>query len=129
MVISTEGLLATAATVTAILIIIGAAGKFYRIARKVEKAIGEDKDGRSVSERLGRVEHQVFPNGGGSLSDQVKEVKEAIAGVQAKTDTIEHLLNTLVQNERTRQQYEVMGTPPPRTVRTPAAKKTKPTTK
>lgn len=68
----------------------------YKFAKRLESAIGTDSEGRSLSERLVRVEHQVFPNGGGSLSDQVESVHRTLIALDAKTDMIESML--LVQN-------------------------------
>jgi len=68
----------------------------YNFIKKIEKVIGEDKEGRSISERISRVEHQVFPNNGSSLSDQVENVKQTVAAIEAKTETIEKLLQILI---------------------------------
>lgn len=68
----------------------------YKFAKRLESAIGTDGEGRSLSERLVRVEHQVFPNGGGSLSDQVESVHRTLIALDAKTDMIESML--LAQN-------------------------------
>lgn len=68
----------------------------YKFAKRLESAIGTDSEGRSLSERLVRVEHQVFPNGGGSLSDQVESVHRTLIALDAKTDMIESML--LAQN-------------------------------
>jgi hypothetical protein len=47
----------------------------YRIARRVEQAIGTDSKGRTISERLDRVEHQLWENGGSSLADRVNKIQ------------------------------------------------------
>lgn len=87
-----------AALITSVGVILLAVKKIYGFARRIEKAIGEDKHGRSISERLGAVEHQVFPNGGGSLSDQITELTLTVNAMVAKTETIETMLNTLTAN-------------------------------
>ena len=58
----------------------------YRIARRVDDAIGRDAQGRTLSERLERVEHQLWENGGSSLADRVNRI-EATAG-QTHTETV-----------------------------------------
>lgn len=62
-----------AATITAIGVIIGGVVATYRVARKISDSIGLDSQGRTLSERLDRVEHQLWPNGGSSLADQVHQ--------------------------------------------------------
>lgn len=86
----------TAGALTAFAVILGTARVLYNFIKKIEKVIGEDKEGRSITERLGRVEHQVFPNGGGSLSDQVDAVSKDVTEVKAKTEVIENLLYALL---------------------------------
>jgi hypothetical protein len=36
--------------------------------------LGVDRKGRTISERLERVEYQLFPNGGNSLVDRVNQI-------------------------------------------------------
>jgi len=88
--------LTVAGIVGALATIFGGFRWIYKTANRIENNLGVDKDGRSVAERMARVEHQVFPNGGGSLSDQVKEVAEAVIEIKAKTDIIEQLLMNMV---------------------------------
>ena len=46
----------------------------YKIASRVEAAIGTDEKGRTVSDRMERVEYQLWENGGESLADRVNEI-------------------------------------------------------
>jgi hypothetical protein len=55
--------------------IIAAVVAVYRIARRVEQAIGTDSRGRTISERLDRVEYQLWENGGSSLADRVNRIQ------------------------------------------------------
>ena len=50
----------------------------YKIARRIEQAVGVDDKGRTLSERVGRIEYQLWENGGESLKDQVNAM-EALA--------------------------------------------------
>jgi hypothetical protein len=52
-------------------VISGALYSIHRVATKIEKVIGTDVAGRTIMERMTRVEYQLWPNGGGSLADQV----------------------------------------------------------
>lgn len=91
-----EVILTVAGVLGALATIFGTFRWIYKTANRIENNLGVDKDGRSVAERMARVEHQVFPNGGGSLSDQVKEVADAVIEIKAKTDIIEQLLIKMV---------------------------------
>jgi hypothetical protein len=55
----------------------------YRIAKRLENAIGVDKDGRTISDRMSRVEHQLWPNGGSSMADRVNEAAKTASENQA----------------------------------------------
>jgi hypothetical protein len=52
----------------------GAVYKVYKIAKRIDDALGLDKQGRTVTDRLGRIEHQLFPNGGSSLTDKINQI-------------------------------------------------------
>jgi hypothetical protein len=47
----------------------------YKIARRIEQAVGVDGKGRTLSERVGRIEYQLWENGGESLKDQVNAME------------------------------------------------------
>lgn len=47
----------------------------YKIARRIEQAVGVDDKGRTLSERVGRIEYQLWENGGESLKDQVNAME------------------------------------------------------
>jgi hypothetical protein len=94
----TQIVISVAAFITAIGVIAMAANKIYGFARRIEKAIGEDSKGRSISDRLAKVEYQVFPNGGGSLSDQISELSTAVTTLVAKTETIENMMTGITAN-------------------------------
>ena len=77
--------------------IVAAVVAVYRIARRVEQAIGTDSKGRTISERLDRVEHQLWENGGGSLKDQVNDLQKCQTEMNAKMGVIEGLLLAMVE--------------------------------
>jgi hypothetical protein len=89
-----ELVLSLAGLLTAITVIIGALVAIYRLARKIEGAIGVDKNGRTISERLDRVEHQLWENGGASLADRVNRIETHTTVTSAKTDVIEKILTS-----------------------------------
>lgn len=76
----------------------------YRIAKRLENAIGVDKDGRTISDRMSRVEHQLWPNGGSSMADRVNaiekttsETQDTAITTQAEVRLIRDILVSLVE--------------------------------
>jgi hypothetical protein len=89
---------------TTIMLVIGtitAVGAFmfsiYKIAKRVDQAIGVDAQGKTLSERMSRVEHQLWENGGSSLKDQVNDVQRCQTEMNAKMGVIEGLLLAMVE--------------------------------
>jgi hypothetical protein len=70
-----ELILTTAAVITALGVIAGSLFAIYRVARRIGDTIGVDKNGRTISDRLDRVEHQLWENGGSSLADRVNTIE------------------------------------------------------
>lgn len=89
-----ELILTTAAVITAIGIIVGGIVAIYRLARRISDSIGLDKDGRTLSERLSRVEHQLWENGGSSLADRVNIIEGHTIKTAAEINIIKELLLT-----------------------------------
>lgn len=85
-----------AALVAGIAVIIGGIIAVYKIAKRVEGAIGVDENGRTVSERLTKVEHQLWPNGGDSLADQVKDLDTCAKNTSTQVELIRDLLIGMV---------------------------------
>jgi hypothetical protein len=83
-----EIVLSTAAIITATGIILGALIAIYRIARRIGDAIGVDKNGRTLADRLDRVEHQLWENGGSSLADRVNSIETHAIKTSAEIDLI-----------------------------------------
>lgn len=81
------------AGIVAVTTIGGALFAVYRVARRVESAIGVDENGRSIAERMDRVEHQLWPNGGGSLMDKVSDTSTAVIELQAEQRIVKELLS------------------------------------
>ncbi len=74
--------------------------RVYKIARRIDDALGVDKEGRTISDRLQRVEHQLFPNGGGSLSDKITRVESEQRVMKGKLDTVETIVNSLLRENK-----------------------------
>lgn len=86
-----ELLLAIAASVTAFGVLIGAIVAIYRVAKRISDALGLDREGRSISERMERVEHQLWENGGSSLADRVNNIERHIVKVSTEIEFIKDL--------------------------------------
>lgn len=89
---------ATIATVTGI----GAfALSMYKVAKRIESAIGVDEKGRTLSERMDKVEYQLWENGGSSLADRVNRVdansKEAASEVRLIKSEVSFIKDVMLQ--------------------------------
>ena len=71
--------------------------KIYKIAKRVEGSVGVDAQGRTLSERMSRVEHQLWPNGGDSLADQVHEIEKCSRDTSVEVRLIRDLLVSIVE--------------------------------
>jgi hypothetical protein len=92
-----EPILAAAAIIVALGVIIGAIYKVYKIAHRIDAALGVDAKGRTVAERLGRVEHQLWPNGGSSLPDRIGRLEAAQEAQTGEIRVVRDLLTALVE--------------------------------
>ena len=63
-----------AASIGGATVLFGFIYSVYKVIRRVESAIGTDEKGRTVSERMERVEYQLWENGGSSLADRVNTI-------------------------------------------------------
>jgi hypothetical protein len=88
---TTEFLLAVAGTTTALTIVLGAIYSIYRIAKRIGDALGVDREGRTISDRLDRVEHQLWENGGSSLADRVNNIELHVVKVSAEVELIKDI--------------------------------------
>lgn len=84
----------TAAVITALGVVFGALYSIYKLAARIGAAIGVDKEGRTLADRLSRVEHQLWPNGGSSLADRVHIIEEHTTNTNAKLEIIEKVLTS-----------------------------------
>jgi hypothetical protein len=48
----------------------------YKVVHRIDAAIGVDDKGRTISDRMDRVEYQLWENGGESLKDQVNKIEK-----------------------------------------------------
>jgi hypothetical protein len=72
----------------------------YKIAKRVDQAIGVDTDGKTLSDRMSRVEHQLWENGGDSLKDQVNSIASSQIEIRAEMGIIKDLLIVNVEKPK-----------------------------
>lgn len=109
-----ELILQIAAAVTAITIIVTGVVKLYKLIKKLDKTLGVDQEGQTaverlekkldghsedVTRRLTRVEHQLFPNGGGSLVDKVNQVDRQVVEIAGQNEIVVGLLNSIINKK------------------------------
>ena len=82
-------------------------GVGYATVRKFERILGKDEKGRTIADRLDRVEHQIFPNGGSSIPDKVKcltdnqsEIKQNIKELDGKVEVIHDVLVAYIADKK-----------------------------
>lgn len=99
-----DAILTISAVVAAIGAAIGIIWKLTALIRRLESVLATDKNGdtaitrtadavQKIDSRVGRIEYQLYPNGGGSLSDKVHGINERMAGVEGA-------LNILVERAK-----------------------------
>ncbi len=88
---TSEFLMALAATITAFSVLIGAFFAIYKVAKRIGDALGVDREGRTIADRLDRVEHQLWENGGSSLADRVNNIEMHIVKVSAEVELIKDI--------------------------------------
>jgi hypothetical protein len=71
--------------------------RVYKIARRIDDALGVDSEGRTISDRLSRVEHQLFPNGGSSLTDKINRIEFEQRTMQGKLDALEVVIQSVLK--------------------------------
>jgi hypothetical protein len=87
-----QAVMTAAGIMTAIGVIIAGLYKLYQLFRKLDDAIGEDKNGHTLSDRLERVERQLWENGGSSLADRVNRIETLTIETSAQVSIIKDYL-------------------------------------
>ena len=98
----TEGVLLAGAIVAALTAIGIFAHRIYKIAKRIDGALGIDREGRTISDRLQRVEHQLFPNGGSSLTDKINRIEHEQKEMKGEISAFKEVLNILMKREESR---------------------------
>jgi hypothetical protein len=88
---TTELVMAITASITAFGVVAGIVVAIYRVAKRIGDAVGVDSQGRTLSDRLERVEHQLWENGGSSLADRVNNIEVHVVKVSTEIEFIKDL--------------------------------------
>lgn len=86
-----ELVMAITASISAFGVLAGVVVAVYRVARKINDAVGVDSQGRTLADRLDRVEHQLWENGGSSLADRVNNIEKHVVKVSTEIEFIKDL--------------------------------------
>jgi len=83
---------------------IAAVGSFFyamfKIAKRIDAAIGVDSEGRTLSDRMDKVEYQLWPNNGSSLADKVDKVEKNTESNATELRIIKELVMIMVQSHQ-----------------------------
>jgi hypothetical protein len=84
-------------------IIAAALGVGYAMARRFEGLLGKDKKGNTLLERIEKIERQVTPNGGSSMSDKIdyirrdqNKMKQNISEISGELKVIKDIVTAIV---------------------------------
>lgn len=94
-----ELLLAIAASIAAFGVLAGGVIAIYRVAKRIDDALGLDKEGRTLNDRMERVEHQLWENGGSSLADRVNNIEKHVVKVSTEIEFIKNLTIGMQQTQ------------------------------
>jgi hypothetical protein len=92
-------ILMAGAVVGAVIVVFGGVVSIYRLVKRIDNSIGLDQDGRTITDRMGRVEHQLWPNGGSSLADKVNELDRQSRETSGEVKVILNLLQIMVAKD------------------------------
>jgi hypothetical protein len=75
----------------------------YAMARKFEGLLGKNKKGDTVIERLEKIERQISPNGGSSMSDKIdyirrdqNKMKNELSQISGELEVIKDIVISIV---------------------------------
>lgn len=98
---TTEILFSTAAVIGGLITIISALYSVYKVARKIDDAIGEDSSGRTISERIDYVESKLLAYDGKSLSKRIDKIETRTAKTSTEVSIIKDFLFSRASQEDT----------------------------
>ncbi len=94
-----EWIIALAAVIIAVITISKFGYTAYRAIHRIDQTLGVDKKGRTISDRLERVEYQLFPNGGSSLADRVNQIAYDQRAMEGELRAVKDILGVSVEDK------------------------------
>ncbi len=94
-----EWLIGTAAVVVALLVVIKFGYTTYKAIHRIDQMLGVDRQGRTISDRLGRVEYQLFPNGGTSLADRVNQIAFDQRAIEGEMKAVKDIIGVTMEDK------------------------------
>lgn len=88
-----EWILGTAALIVALLVIFRFGYQAYKAIHRIDQMLGTDRKGRTLSERIERMEYQLFPNKGHSMDDRITQVAFDQKAIEGEVRAIRELLD------------------------------------
>ncbi len=86
-----EAIMSIAGIIGSLIVVFGAVYSLYKLAKRIDAAIGTDREGRTISERLEKVEHQLWEYGGSSLADRVNNIEKHVIKSSTELEFIKNL--------------------------------------
>ena len=94
-----EWLIGTSAVVVALLVVIKFGYTTYKAIHRIDQMLGVDRQGRTISDRLERVEYQLFPNGGTSLADRVNQIAFDQRAIEGEMKAVKDIIGATVEGK------------------------------
>ena len=69
----------------------------YKIAKRIDGSIGVDGEGRTLSDRMDKVEYQLWPNGGQSMADRVNSIDRTNNQMMTEVKIIKELVLGMIE--------------------------------
>ena len=69
----------------------------YKIAKRIDGSIGVDGQGRTLSDRMDKVEYQLWPNGGQSMADRVNSIDRTNNQMMTEVKIIKELVLGMIE--------------------------------
>jgi len=71
----------------------------YKIAKRIDGSIGVDGEGRTLSDRMNKVEYQLWPNGGQSMADRVNSIDRTNNQMMTEVKIIKELVLGMIETD------------------------------
>jgi hypothetical protein len=94
-----EWLIGSAAVIVALLVVVKFGYTTYKAIHRIDQMLGVDRQGRTISDRLERVEYQLFPNGGTSLADRVNQIAFDQRAIEGEMKAVKDIIGVTVEGK------------------------------